>query len=699
LRVGIDVGGTFTKAVALRFTPGQPIAILAQSVVPTTHRAATGVAAGVIAALRALLAEPTMAGQPVAIVAHSTTQAVNALLEGDVTPVGIIAFGPARAAARMARLVTPGLITLAPGRTLRTGTIWLDTPLQPAQVARAVADLAAQGMGAMVASGLFGNEDPAAELQIIEAAQAAGLPAVGGHQVTGSYGLEVRTTTAAINASILPRMMATSDQIAACLRDAGITAPLLIMRGDGGAMAADALRTRPILSLLSGPAASVTGALLDSQVVFGLFIEVGGTSTNIAVIRDGEPTLDYVRVMDHPTCIRSLDVRVQGVAGGSLIRVRGGRVQAVGPRSAHIAGIPYLSFSQPSGTLGARLVAPGPGDPADYLVLRDAAGNHYGLTVTCAAAALGRLDQSAGSMDGLNPAAALAGFAALGRLIGLSPEQAAEAVLNRAARQIGRAVAGLARAYRIKTHQVTLIGGGGGAPALVPAVAAALDAPYQIAPHASIISSIGVALALIREEVEHGAGAITPDQAATEAHERAVQAGAAPGTIQVTTETIPERGIIRAVATGALRLAADSTPGPGQAPLPLDSLRRAVALRVETSIDAVDFTAQIGRFAVFSVRRWGVLRGRWAGTVIVTDRGLIKVAARGTTPALIATEADRAAALAVIKADSARNPTRRTVVQDAQLITFGGADAGAAAALVATAGLPFAIIVERLSWL
>lgn len=636
IRIGVDVGGTFTKAVAIR---PSPFAILAQAIVPTTHDSVDGVARGVVEALTMLLARAEVQGQPIAAVSHSTTQAVNALLEGDVATVGIVGSGPAADAGTLRKLTTPGSIPLAPGRFLPTISRWLDSPVSADQAAAMVAQMVAAGVGALVASGAYSVDDASDEQAIMIAAQAHGLPTVGGHEVSSAYGLEIRTITAAVNASILPKMTQTADQVEACLRSEGITAPLLIMRGDGGLSDAAGLRRRPILSLLSGPAASVAGALLSGRVLDGVFIEVGGTSTNLAVIQDGQPALRYVQIMDRPTAIRSLDVRVQGVAGGSLLRIKGRTLTDVGPRSAHIAGLPYLSFSQPTGDLRVELIAPRPGDPADYVIVIDAAGNRFALTITCAANALGTIPGDAYAARSASQQTALRGFAALGTLVGLTAEQAAARMIELASKRVGEAVQRLIREYKLK--QITLIGGGGGAGALVPAVAARLAVPFHLAEHAEVISSIGVALALVREEVERGQSSATVESVAQEAVERAVAAGAAPDTVQVVTEIDAERRMIRAIASGALVLdghdGADSEAGHTRS---VDELRAVAARRAEAKPAQVEMVATTGRFHVFRVRPGGGLfRRGWAGIVVVDQTGAVRLTAQNAS-ALSGTEAE-----------------------------------------------------------
>jgi N-methylhydantoinase A len=673
IRVGVDVGGTFTKAVALRLDPLQ---IVAQAITPTTHADPSGVARGIVQVLSQILADPAVQGGQILAVSHSTTQAVNALLEGDTATVGIIGIGPKHEAGRLRRRVSPGMIALAPKRGLRTITEWLHAPITPERAADAIQRLIGKGAQAIVASGMYSVDDPAQEQIVIAAAEAAGLPVIGGHQVSSSYGLEIRTITAAVNASIIPKMVQTATQVEACLRDAGIAAPLLIMRGDGGLSDAATLRTRPILSLLSGPAASVAGALLFARVLDGIFIEVGGTSTNLAVIRDGQPILRYVQIMDRPTAIRSLDVRVQGVAGGSMARIDERRILDIGPRSAHIAGLPYLCYSQPR---GEHLFAPTPGDPADYVCVQDEDGARYALTVTCAAAVLGLIPEGAYAGKSANREAALQGFQAFGIALALTPEKAAEAFLRQAADRIVTAARRLAREYRMNSAQLTLIGGGGGGGALVPMVARLLNVPYQLTDHAEVISSIGVALALVREEAERATDDI--DALTHEVRARAIQSGAAPETVQVITETIPERGTLRAIATGALALDGND---PTSRRLPASELQQIVAQRVNTPPDQVRLIAEVGDFAVFQVDsgRFAALRGKWAGVVVIGRGGVVRLRAQGGS----ILQGEPSELVAALRPDA-----QYIVVEQSRLLRL---DHQSAKGAVMQAAAPFVLIAE-----
>ncbi|MDW8059588.1 MAG: hydantoinase/oxoprolinase family protein [Thermomicrobium sp.] len=546
IRIGIDVGGTFTKAVAVDLGSGEPIARVA---VPTTHRAQQGVAAGAIEALQRLLATARFAAADVRLVTFSTTQAVNALLEGDVVPVGILALGPRRERRQTQQRTRLERIELAPGRALRLHYAYVDLEeASEAVLERALQELTAAGAGAIAISAAYAVENPAVEERALAVARRLGVPATAGHQLTGLYGLEVRTLTAAINASILPRMRETTAWVKAALDQSGIGAPAMVLTGDLSVVPIDQLADLPAPSMLSGPAASVAGALRTNPTVDALFVEVGGTSTNIGVIRNGRPALRYVRIMRHPTCLRSVDVHVAGIGGGSLIRIERNRVVGVGPRSAHIAGLPYVSFAADLGQPSAwETVAPREGDDESYVVIRDAHGRPAALTLTDAANALGLLpstDYACGDR-----ARARAAFEVVARALGRTADDLAREVLDAACAALEPLARDLLREYELR--QPPVIGLGGGAGVIAPLLAERLGLRTAIAPAAEVIAAIGAAttpLSLI-EEVHVRSG---PELlAAVERVERRLVAfGATRGSVQVVVEPIPERQAsrIRALA-------------------------------------------------------------------------------------------------------------------------------------------------------
>jgi N-methylhydantoinase A/oxoprolinase/acetone carboxylase beta subunit len=392
-----------------------------------------------------------------------------------------------------------------------------------------------------------------------------GMPACAGHELSGLYGLELRTVTGAINASILPISLRAADVVGDAAHRIAPEASLLVMRGDGGAADLATLRRRPLMTAFSGPAASVAGALRRLTLNDAIAIEVGGTSSNVALVRGGRPVLSYVRVLEHQTGVRSLDVRVVGVAGGSLMRVsrRLGRLRIsdVGPRSAHIAGLSYATFSSPEVIEHSRamLVSPKPGDAADYVVLAAPDGRTYAPTVTCAANALGLV--SADAYAAGDKQAARAAFERVGELVGESWDRVAQRVLNLAAGKIAEVVEELVAAEKLRAPAV--IGIGGGAGALVPTLATRLGLQHEIAPDAEVLSSIGDALSMVRVEIERGAAKPTPEliaQLHREAEAEAIAAGAAPESVQVESERIPERAAIRVTATGAVALRSGNMP-------------------------------------------------------------------------------------------------------------------------------------------
>jgi len=298
------------------------------------------------------------------------------------------------------------------------------------------------------------------------------------------------------------------------------------------------------------------------SVCDGVIVEVGGTSTNVAAIRGGRPALSHVRVAGRATAVRALDVQVIGVAGGSMLRTRRGRIYGVGPRSAHIAGLRYGCFLRPEDLAGAtaEAFAPRPGDPADHLVLRLRDGTRAALTATCAANALGVVGP--GDYAGASREAASAAFEVAGTALRLPGAEAARRMLECCVEALADLVTDVVAGQKL-THPV-VIAVGGGAGALGRPVAEALGLDCTIPAGAEIISAIGDALSLVRAERERTLARPTTadsDDLIAQVHAEATAAGAAPDSVQVELSHDAERGALRAVAVGALTLASGAVPG------------------------------------------------------------------------------------------------------------------------------------------
>ncbi|MCL1855822.1 MAG: hydantoinase/oxoprolinase family protein, partial [Clostridia bacterium] len=498
VRVGIDVGGTFTHAVAVDH---DSMELLGKAKVHTTHRAPEGVARGIIDSIHILLGDEKIDAADVAFIAHSTTQATNALLEGDVSKVGIFGMGSGIEGLKANRDTEIADIELAPGKYINTCHTFVDSAkLTDESITAAIAQLKDRQAEVMVASEAFSVDNPFNEEKVLAAAKEQGIIGTGGHEISQLYGLKTRTTTAIINSSILPRMMSTADTTENSVIESGIRAPLMIMRGDGGAMTINDMRQRPILTMLSGPAAGVAGALMYERVSYGIFLEVGGTSTDISAIKNGNVMVEYAEVGGHRTYLRSLDTRTIGLAGGSMIAVKNKRIADVGPRSAHIAGLPYSVFAEEE-IIEPKivLVSPKPGDP-EYVAVESKGGKQYAITLTCAANILGAAKE--GDTAYGRPERARQAFTALAEYLGVSVEEAAATILDKAAGKVIPVVKALWAKYKMDPDSLLLVGGGGGAAAIVPYAAGKLKLPFKVAGNADVISSIGVALAMVRDVLE-----------------------------------------------------------------------------------------------------------------------------------------------------------------------------------------------------
>lgn len=629
IRVGIDVGGTFTKAVAINMVTGS---ILGQSTVPTTHKSDQGVSTGILQTLSHVMNEFHIQNSEVELISHSTTQAVNALLEGDTAKVGILGMGVSLEKSNIIKRTHIKDILLDGNgkKYIKTCYRYLDTSsyLSEERVRSSICELVREGAEVLVISEAYGVDDPSNEDFVENVARSSNtgsddkkVPIIAAHDLTGIYGLEIRTMTAVINASILPKAASTAKFVEYAVREKlGIpkNIPIMVMKGDGGVTDISAFEAKPIITVLSGPAASVAGALLHLRVLNGVFVEVGGTSTNVCVIKDGKPKVNYATIVQHPTCIRSLDVRVVNVAGGSIVMLSRDKrkILDVGPRSAHIAGLEYSCFTEPSQLEGGTIVQFRPEIEDDsalkhstsvnesnsnvedqsmvYAVIKGRDRNDgsekdgdlrerlFAITTTCAANALGLIsddDYAKGNSESAKIALSI-----LARELGTSMEKAANQILDIATDKILQIMNPMLKEYaltynrpggfllnrtenkyrfgnkegNIANSNFILVGGGGGASVLVPHLGKTLNMNYKKAQHAEVISSIGVAAAMIHEELEKTVDVNPkPEEVSLmmdEVKDLALAKGALPESITVQSEYVSDRSLLRVTATGNMSL-------------------------------------------------------------------------------------------------------------------------------------------------
>lgn len=634
IRVGIDVGGTFTHAVAIDTATFE---IVAKMKVPTTHRDSRGVAGGIVESLFKLLEAGNIRNEEIVMIAHSTTQATNALLEGDVAPVGILGMAAGMGRGRAKSQTRIGNIELAPGRFLRTYHTFIDVTkgLATEQIAGAVKYLQSQGSQVIVASCAFSVEDPQYEEQVAVYCREKNILVTTGYEISQLYGLRARTRTAVINASMLPKMLETANMTESSVREAGIHAPLMIMRSDGGIMDIDQMRKRPILTMLSGPAAGVAAALMYARITDGIFLEVGGTSTDISAIRNGKSLVKSATVGGHRLYLRTLDVRTLGVAGGSVPRINShGKVEDVGPRSAHIANVHYSTFEKhlDPDAITVETFCPRDGDPADYIRMIAPAHDPFSVTPTCASNLLGLVpkgDTAEGSTE-----CAQAAFTALAKKYDRTDTKAlADEMMERGTRSVVQTVEDMIEDYDLDRQLLTLSGGGGGAAAIVPYTANRMNLPYEIAQNAAVISAIGAALALVRDTIEKTV--MNPTDADVlkirkEAEEAVIRMGANPQSVEVQIEIDPQKNILRASATGTTEL---RTRELGKEALSPGQLRERVLQSVRGQVDNSDQVATLGGLNLFHVQTHqkhlaGLVTRRFHQYRVIDNEGIIRLQLR-----------------------------------------------------------------------
>lgn len=336
LRIGFDVGGTFTDGVVVR---GRQV--LAKTKSLTTDDVTTGI----INALDRLLAQPGVEASRIGMVSLGTTHTTNAIIERrGLNRVGIFRLGAPATTAIPPLTGWPADLKEAIGgpdrvHVIRGGSEYDGRDIVPLdEMAIKQACQAMKGKVDSVAiTGVFSpmkpdHEERAKEIVLNELGD--GVHVSLSHRIA-SISLLERENSTILNASVITCMRRAVEAVQAAMKEKGIDAALFIVQNDGSVMAADYAVDYPIFTVASGPAASVRGAVFLSGIADGAVVDVGGTSTDVAYIVGGFPRESSITVNigGVKTNIRCPDLMSIALGGGTIVKCRGEEVYALGPES------------------------------------------------------------------------------------------------------------------------------------------------------------------------------------------------------------------------------------------------------------------------------------------------------------------------------------------------------------------------------
>ncbi|MGV8939865.1 MAG: hydantoinase/oxoprolinase N-terminal domain-containing protein [Allorhizobium sp.] len=330
LLLGIDTGGTYTDAVLFDEESG----VLAKAKALTTRH---DLAIGIAGAVDAVLEKAALPVSAIALVSLSTTLATNALVEGQGGRAGLIMIGFAAEDLKrdgLAEALGTDPVVFLPGGHDVHGN---ETPLDLTLLEDALPQLS-RSVSSFAVAGYFAVRNPTHENRVRDLIRAQShLPVTCSHELSSKLGGPRRALTTLLNA----RLVSMIDRlVGACegfLEARGINAPMMVVRGDGALISAAQARLRPIETILSGPAASLVGARYLTGLEHAVVSDIGGTTTDIAVLEEGRPRLDGdgAVVGGFRTMVEAVAMRTYGLGGDSEVRIddRGLRAMIeLGPR-------------------------------------------------------------------------------------------------------------------------------------------------------------------------------------------------------------------------------------------------------------------------------------------------------------------------------------------------------------------------------
>jgi N-methylhydantoinase A len=488
--IGVDIGGTFTDIVCRR--AGQTMQTLK---IPTTRGDPSQ---AVLNAISHLERSFRVAPGDIARFLHGTTIATNAVLERKGAKIGLIASEGFRDILEIGyqlrqdlhrillEPVTP--VFLAPGAQRKEAREQVSAegeiivPLDEASVRHAVDALAADGVQAIAVCYLFSFLRPEHEqrTRALIAETHRGIAVSLSSEVDPTFREYERTVVTAFDAYMKPNVGRYLERLEDGMRTAGVSAPLQIMQSRGGLAGTSVARKRPVRLFLSGPAAGVIGGAIvgrSSGYRDLITIDVGGTSSDIALVEGGEPVIRAQgSIAGFPVRVPMVDVNAIGAGGGSIAWIDGAGGLRVGPHSAG---------SEPG--------------PACY-----GRGGEQ-ATVTDASVVLGWLDPAyfAGGSVALDPALAHSAIEhRIARPLGLSVEEAALGIHRVVNAQMVEGIRLVSIRRGLDPRRFTLVALGGAGPIHATALAADLGIANVLIPrHPGVLSAAGLLAAPVEHEM------------------------------------------------------------------------------------------------------------------------------------------------------------------------------------------------------
>ncbi|MBI4189551.1 MAG: hydantoinase/oxoprolinase family protein [Betaproteobacteria bacterium] len=477
--IAVDIGGTFTDITLADRRSGR----LWQVKTPTTP---ADQSEAFVNGVRRVLTEAGVAAAEIEGVFHGTTVATNAILERKGATLGLLTTEGCRYVLhigrhdvarnansyfwiRPARLVPPRRIHEVSERMGPDGSV--ERALDEDGCRRALRVLKQQGIESLAICLLHAYANPVHEHRVRELAEEElpGIPCSLSSEVLPVFREYERTTATVLNAYVVPQVAGYHQRLETRLQQLGISAPLRIMKSNGGMYGAHAAATQPLHTALSGPAAAAVGSILVGQAAnlpSVISIDVGGTSADICLSQHGKPAITSAgEISGLPLNVPMVDVHSIGAGGGSIARVTDNNSLRVGPESA-----------------GAE-----PG-PACY----GRGGKE--ATVTDANLVLGRSPASLGGEMPLD--IGLAEQAIMDRVakpLGLSLHEAAEGVVELVNNNMAAAIRSVSVERGYDPRKFALVAGGGAGPLHAGRLAVLLNIPLVIVPSsAGLLSTLGL---------------------------------------------------------------------------------------------------------------------------------------------------------------------------------------------------------------